>query len=46
MNRLKKKEKEEKDNPDNAGSTIRYDYKKRELLKDNKFIDRFCPSFH
>ena len=46
MNRLKKKEKEEKDNPDNAGTTIRYDYKKRELLKDNIVIDRFCPSFH
>ena len=45
QNRLRKKEKEEKAKPENQGRIIRYDHKKRVLLKDDVVIDRFCPSF-
>ena len=45
QNRLRKKEKEEKAKPDNHGCDIRYDHKRRVLLKDDVVIDRFCPSF-
>ena len=45
QNRLRKKEKEEKEKPENRGRTITYDHKRRVLLKDNRVIDRFCPSF-
>ena len=44
-NRLRKREKEEKNNPLNSQCRITYDYKNRVLLKDNTVIDRFLPSF-
>ena len=43
--RLRKKLKEEKAKPGNTACDIKYDYKKRELLKDGIVIDKFCPSF-
>ena len=45
QNRLRKKVKEEKENPQNHGLDINYDHKKRVLLKEGRIIDRFCPSF-
>ena len=44
-NRLRKREKEEKNNPLNSQCRITYDYKNRVLLKDDTVIDRFLPSF-
>lgn len=45
LGRLRKREKDEKNKPENAGTNIVYDYKKRVLLKDNIVIDRFSPMF-
>lgn len=45
MARLKSREKEEKEKPENAGVNIVYDWKKRVLLRDGSVIDRFCPYF-
>ena len=45
QNRLRKREKEEKEKPENALCKITYDYKERVLKKDGVIIDRFCPSF-
>ena len=45
QNRLRKREKEEKGKSENTNCTIRYDYKRRVLLRNNQVIDRFCPSF-
>ena len=45
QNRLRKREKEERGKPENTNCTIRYDYKRRVLLRNNQVIDRFCPSF-
>ena len=43
--RLRKREREEKDNPDNRGITIEYDWKARTLKRNNIIIDRFNPHF-
>ena len=43
--RLRKREREEKDNPSNHGVTIVYDWKTRTLKRDGVTIDRFNPSF-
>lgn len=45
IGRLRKREKDEKDKPDNAGVNIVYDNKNRVLLRDNVVIDRFTPQF-
>ena len=44
-NRLRIKEREEKENPENIGAHIVYDRKERVLLRDGIIIDRFRPSF-
>ena len=43
--RLLKKEKAEKDKPNNASVEIKFDRKQRVLLRNNVVIDRFNPSF-
>lgn len=43
--RIKKREKEEKDKPANAGTNIEYDWKNRVLMRDGLIIDRFMPRF-
>ena len=43
--RLKKRERDEKDNPSNEGVPIVYDWKTRTLKRDGVTIDRFNPSF-
>ena len=45
QNRLRKRKKEEKGKSENTNYTIRYDYKRRVLLRNNQVIDRFYPSF-
>ena len=44
-NRLRIKEREEKEKPENIGAHIVYDRKERVLLRDGMIIDRFRPSF-
>ena len=44
-NRIRIREREEKADPMNSNSKIRYDRKERVLLKNGRIIDRFCPSF-
>ena len=43
--RLKAREREEKEKPENAGVNIVYDWKKRVLLREGMVIDRFSPRF-
>lgn len=43
--RIRKREKEEKEKPANAGTTVAYDWKNRVLLLDGLIIDRFMPRF-
>lgn len=43
--RLRKRESEEKEKPENVGVTIEYDWKNRVLLRDGTVIDRFIPHF-
>lgn len=43
--RLRKREQEEKDRPENVGVNITYDWKNRVLLRDGVVIDRFVPRF-
>lgn len=45
MGRIKKREKDEKEKPENAGATITYDWKNRVLLRDGIVIDRYSPYF-
>ena len=45
MKRLRDREKEEKNKPENAGVNIKYDWKNRVLLRDEEVIDRYSPSF-
>ena len=45
IGRLRKREKDEKEKPDNARVDIKYDGKNRVLLRDNVIIDRFSPKF-
>ena len=43
--RLREREKEEKNKPENVGVNIRYDWKNKVLLRDNEIIDKYAPSF-
>ena len=43
--RLRAREREEKEKPDNAGVNIVYDWKRRVLLRDGVIIDRYSPRF-
>ena len=43
--RLKDAEKNEKEKPENAASTITLDYKSRVLMRDNVIIDRWKPTY-
>ena len=45
QNRLRKREKELKEDPANRGVNIIYDYKNRVLKRDGVMIDRFNPHF-
>ena len=44
-NRLRSREKEEKDKPENVGINFDYDWKNRALLRDGVEIDRYSPQF-
>ena len=45
MDRLRKQTHIEAAKPENAGTDIRYDHKRRAILRDGIVIDRFSPSF-
>ena len=45
MTRLRNREKEEKEKPENAGVNIEYDWRNRVLLRDGEVIDRYFPNF-
>ena len=45
FNRLHRREREEKDKPENQGTVIRYDSRERVLLRDGVVIDRYAPTF-
>lgn len=45
FNRLRRREKEERENPANIGINIEYDWRARVLKRNNIVIDRFNPSF-
>ena len=45
LNRLRRREKELKEDPANRGVNIQYDYKARVITRDGIVIDRFNPSF-
>lgn len=45
LGRLRKREKEERDKPENQGVNIKYDNNERVLLRDGLIIDRYTPSF-
>ncbi|MEA3357744.1 MAG: hypothetical protein U9Q67_04915, partial [Patescibacteria group bacterium] len=44
--RLRARERDEKNKPENAGVNIHYDWKQRVLLRDEVIIDRYCPIFY
>ena len=43
--RLRKREKEERERPENQGTNIKFDPEQRVLLRDGVIIDRYAPSF-
>ena len=45
MARLREREREEKNKPENAGTNIRYDWRNRVLLRDDVIIDRYAVNF-
>ena len=45
LGRLRRREKEERDKPENQGTNIKYDAKERVLLRDGVIIDRYTPNF-
>ena len=45
LNRLKKRERQEKLNARNEGVDIKFDWKERVLKMDGMIVDRFKPSF-
>lgn len=45
MARLRTREEEEKQKPDNQGVEIMYDWQRRVLLRDGVVIDRYFPNF-
>ena len=45
MARLRQREKDEKEKPENVGVTIVFDWKKRVLLREGSIIDKFSPHF-
>ena len=45
IRRLYRREKEEKDKPENQGTNIKYDAEQRVLLRDGLVIDRYAPIF-
>lgn len=46
LKRLRDREKEEKNKPENAGVNIMYDWRNRVLLRDGDVIDKYSPSFY
>ena len=45
VGRLRQREREEKNKPENNGATIVYDAKNRVLTRNGTIIDRFTPKF-
>ncbi|KAK4299838.1 hypothetical protein Pmani_027910 [Petrolisthes manimaculis] len=45
MARLRQREREEKEKPENAGVSIRYDWKDRVLYRDEEIIDKYSTNF-
>ena len=45
LGRLRRREKEEKEKPENQGTNINYDTEQRVLLRDGLVIDRYAPNF-
>lgn len=45
MTRLRNRENDEKQKPDNQGVEITYDWRRRVLLRDGVVIDRYFPNF-
>ena len=45
LGRLRKREKDEKERPENQGTNIIYDKQRRVLLRDGLVIDRYAPSY-
>ena len=43
--RLRKREREEKDRPENQGINIQFDNQRRVLLRDGEVIDRYIPTY-
>ena len=43
--RLRAREKEEKEKPENVGADIVYDWKNRVLVRNGNVIDKFSPNF-
>ena len=45
LSRLRRREKEEKEKPENQGTAITYDSRARVLMRDGIIIDRYAPTF-
>lgn len=45
LGRLRRREKEEREKPEDQGTNIRYDATERVLLRDGVIIGRYAPSF-
>ena len=45
LGRLRKRERDEKERPENQGVNIVYDKQQRVLLRDGLVIDRYAPSY-
>lgn len=45
LNRLRRREREEREKPENQGTNIRYDSAARVLLRDGIVVDRYAPTF-
>ena len=45
LGRLRKREREEREKPENQGVNILYDHQRRVLLRDGEVIDRYAPSY-
>ena len=45
LGRLRKRERDEKERPENQGANILYDKERRVLVRDGLVIDRYAPSY-
>ena len=45
LGRLRRRERDEKERPENQGVNIQYDHQRRVLLRDGMVIDRYAPSY-